>query len=374
VRITHLASGDLWAGAENQLHNMVLAMHRRSDVEVDVILLNEGLLADRLRQAGVPVTVLLESQLGALQLFARIRRHLSARRTQVLHTHRYKENVLGALAATLTPGTRSTRTLHGAPEFSARIWQPRQKVPQLLDWLGARFVQFPIICVSSELRDRCAQSLPSRRLRVVPNGVDFEALRQAAAQPTDALPGGREFRVGFFGRLTSVKRVDVILEVAALLEQKAAGRFGVYLFGEGPLRSELEERARGLKLDQTVHFMGFVSEPAAWLAKMNALLITSDHEGLPMIVLEAMGLGVPVISHGVGAIPDVLDGGALGTLVPNQDPSQYADAVIALRGSPELARAQAARACQHVVSLYSAERTVNQYVSIYHDLRNNRNA
>lgn len=372
MTITHLASGDLWAGAETQLHNMVLAMHRTGDVDIDVILLNEGLLADRLRQAGVPVTVFLESQLGALQLLARIRRHLSARRTHILHTHRYKENVLGALAAALAPGTRSTRTLHGAPEFSARIWQPRQKVPQLLDWFAARFMQFPIICVSSELRDRCAQSLPSRRLRVVPNGVDFEALRQAAAQPTDALPGRREFRIGFFGRLTSVKRVDVILEAAALLEQKAAGQFGFYIFGEGPLRSELEERARGLKLDESVHFMGFVSEPAAWLANMNALLITSDHEGLPLIVLEAMGLGVPVISHAVGAIPDVLGGGALGTLVPNQAPLRYADAVIALRGSPELTQAQTSRASQHVVSLYSAERTVQQYISIYQELRNNR--
>jgi glycosyltransferase involved in cell wall biosynthesis len=372
MTITHLASGDLWAGAEVQLHNMVLAMHRTGDVDIDVILLNEGLLADRLRQAGVPVTVFLESQLGALQLFARIRRHLSARRTHVLHTHRYKENVLGAFAAAFSGGTRSTRTLHGAPEFSARIWQPRQKVPQVLDWLAARFMQFPVICVSSELRDRCAQSLPSRRLRVVPNGVDFKALRQAAAQPTEALPGRREFRIGFFGRLTPVKRVDVILEVAALLERKAPGQFGVYLFGDGPLRSELEEQARRLKLDEVVHFMGFVSEPAAWLASMNALLVTSDHEGLPMIVLEAMGLGVPVVSHAVGAIPDVLGRGTLGTLVPNQSPSEYADAVIALRDSPELTKAQSSRASENVVSLYSAELTVQQYISIYQELRNSR--
>jgi glycosyltransferase involved in cell wall biosynthesis len=172
--------------------------------------------------------------------------------------------------------------------------------------------------------------------------------------------------------LTSVKRVDVILEVAALLEQKAAGQFAFYIFGDGPLRSELEERAHRLKLDESLHFMGFVSEPAAWLGNMNALLITSDHEGLPMIVLEAMGLDVPVISHAVGAIPGVLAGGALGTLIPTQEPLRYADAVIALRDSPELTRAQTSRARQHAVSLYSAERTVKQYISIYQELRNSR--
>jgi glycosyltransferase involved in cell wall biosynthesis len=202
--------------------------------------------------------------------------------------------------------------------------------------------------------------------------VDFDALRQAAARPTDALPGRREFRIGFFGRLTPVKRVDVILEIAALAEQKAPGQFGFYIFGEGPLRSELEERARRLKLDDTVHFMGFVSEPAAWLAAMNALLITSDHEGLPMIVLEAMGLEVPVISHAVGAIPDVLGGGALGTLVPDQEPSRYADAVIALRGSPALARDRTARAFRHAAACYSAEHTVQEYLSIYQEMHNSR--
>jgi glycosyltransferase involved in cell wall biosynthesis len=368
MRITHLASGDLWAGAENQLHNMVLAMHRTGEVDIDVILLNEGLLAERLRAAGVTVTVFPERQAGALRLFGNIRRHLTARRTQVLHTHRYKENVLGAFAAVMAAGTKSTRTLHGAPEFSARLWQPRQKVPQLLDWMVARFIQFPIICVSSELRDRCAQSLPVRRLRVVPNGVDLEALRRAAGQPRDALPGQRGFRIGFFGRLTSVKRVDVILEIAAALERQGAGQFATYVFGEGPLRPELEARARQLNLGESLHFMGFVSQPAAWLAAMNALLITSDHEGLPMIVLEAMGLGVPVIAHAVGAIPEALDDGALGTLMPDQDPSRYADAVRALRDSPELARAQAARAARHVASHYSAAHTVQQYLAIYREL------
>src|SRR5262245_3365177 len=130
MRVTHLASGDLWAGAENQLHNLVLGLHQTQDVDVDVILLNEGLLAERLHQAGVTVTVYPENQLGGMELLSTIRRHLVVRRTAILHTHRYKENVLGAFAAALTPGARSTRTLHGAAEFHSRIWQLRKSVPQ----------------------------------------------------------------------------------------------------------------------------------------------------------------------------------------------------------------------------------------------------
>lgn len=369
MRVTHLASGDLWAGAENQLHNLVLGLQRARDVDVDVILLNEGLLADRLRQTGVMVTVYPENHLSGIELFATIRRHLVARRTDILHTHRYKENVLGAFAAALTSGVRSTRTLHGAPEFRSRIWQLRKSVPQWLDWFTARFMQFPIVCVSIELRDRCARSLPIARLRVVPNGVDIDALGDVAVQVVDdSRVRARPFRVGFFGRLTSVKRVDLILEVANHLEKESPGQFGVYLFGDGPLRSELEERAGTMNLKGTVNFMGFTAQPAAWLRSMHAMLLTSDHEGLPMIVLEAMALGVPVVSHAVGAIPEVLDGGALGTLIPNQEPSQYARAIAALRDAPEAARTQAAHAAKHVASRYSAEHSVQEYVSIYREL------
>ena len=117
--------------------------------------------------------------------------------------------------------------------------------------------------------------------------------------------------------------------------------------------------------------MGFTNQPASWLRNMHALLLTSDHEGLPMIVLEAMALGVPVISHAVGAIPEVLGGGTRGTLVESQEPARYARAVIALRDAPEVARAQAARAAQEVASRYSAEHSVREYVSIYRELQSN---
>jgi len=375
MRVTHLASGDLWAGAENQLHNLVLGLQRTEDVDVDVILLNEGLLAERLRQAGVMVTVYPENQLGGMKLLATIRRHLVARQTRIIHTHRYKENVLGSFAAALTSGARSTRTLHGAPEFHTRIWQVHKSVPQWLDWFTARFMQFPIACVSIELRDRCAQSLPTARLRVVPNGVDIEALKSGAAQAiADVRIDARPFRIGFFGRLTSVKRVDLIVEIANLLEQESPGQYGVYLFGDGPLRSELEEQVRTRNLEDTVHFMGFTATPAPWLRSMHALLLTSDHEGLPMIVLEAMALGVPVVSHAVGAIPEVLSGGALGTLVSTQEPSQYVRAITALRDAPEATRVQAARAAHHVGNRYSAEHSVREYVSIYRDLGSTRNS
>jgi glycosyltransferase involved in cell wall biosynthesis len=84
-----------------------------------------------------------------------------------------------------------------------------------------------------------------------------------------------------------------------------------------------------------------------------------------------MGLGVPVISHAVGAIPEVLEHGALGTLIRNQDPPTYVDAILRVRDAPDFVREQTTRATQHVIHRYSAERTVAEYLSIYEELGEN---
>ena len=110
-----------------------------------------------------------------------------------------------------------------------------------------------------------------RRLRVVANGVDLDSLQQARGTTACRLARwGPAFsgRV-LFGRLTPVKRIDVIVEMAAVLEREAPGQFGVYLFGEGPLRSELEQQVQKLGLEAVVHFI-WVYQPAGVMAAEHA--------------------------------------------------------------------------------------------------------
>src|SRR5690625_6993292 len=111
LRITHIASGDLWAGAEAQMANLLAALHQTEGVKLDVVLLNHGELEARLRQAGIPVTVLDEGELSAFIIAWRLWRHFRRKRPDLVHTHRCKENVLGSVAARLV-GARSVRTVH----------------------------------------------------------------------------------------------------------------------------------------------------------------------------------------------------------------------------------------------------------------------
>lgn len=137
LRVVHLASGDLWAGAEVQLYNLVLELHVRSDIYLKVVLFNYGVLENRLRGAGVRTTVFDEMTLGGLRLLRLLTSFLRRHRPHVLHTHRMKENVLGTLASLVCAGTHSIRTVHGAPEHNTSVLQLCKNIPVHLDWLCA---------------------------------------------------------------------------------------------------------------------------------------------------------------------------------------------------------------------------------------------
>ena len=118
-----VASGDLWAGAEVQLFNLCQHLNLSEDVQLHVVLLNEGQLASRLRDIQVAVTVFDEGRLSFAQIYSRLVAHCTQLRPDILHSHREKENVLAALCGLRTQ-TPSVRTAHGASEFNFGRFPP----------------------------------------------------------------------------------------------------------------------------------------------------------------------------------------------------------------------------------------------------------
>ncbi|MFW2438942.1 MAG: glycosyltransferase [Arenicellales bacterium] len=116
LKVMHVASGDLWAGAEVQLSTLARALHAMPDTSVSVILLNYGRLEQELKKSGINVIVLDESKLNGFQILYRIAQIIRKQKPGIVHTHRLKENILGSIAAHSVSRTVSMRTVHGAPE------------------------------------------------------------------------------------------------------------------------------------------------------------------------------------------------------------------------------------------------------------------
>jgi L-malate glycosyltransferase len=368
LSVVHLTSGDLWAGAEVQIYNLVRELHVRGDIDLKVVLFNYGVLEERLRGAGVPTTVFDEMTLGGLRLLRLLISFLRRHRPHVLHTHRMKENVLGTLASLVCPGTHSIRTVHGASEHGTSALQLRKSIPVLLDWLCARYLQRKLVCVSDHLRAMFGLSIPDQKLAVVNNGIDIRPVESAAAQDV-TLPGpSGSLRVAFVGRLTPVKRTDLFLEIAKETLRICPGRVTFYIIGDGPLRDSIREFVRTNHMADSVHLLGFLPEVAPYLARMDLLLITSDHEGLPMCLLEAMCVRLPVVSHAVGAIPTVLGDGKFGFLVRTQRPQDYTDVIQSRLASPDVFKRKAELAYRARLPAYSASRMATAYVDLYQQI------
>src|SRR5439155_4619795 len=116
IRVCHIMSADLWAGAEVQVATVASYLVKRPDVNLTAVLLNEGPLARELRRLGVAVTIVDETRNNALRILVRLTRFLRANDFEVVHTHRYKDTVLGAIAAKLAGVPHVIRTVHGLSE------------------------------------------------------------------------------------------------------------------------------------------------------------------------------------------------------------------------------------------------------------------
>lgn len=367
--VVHIASGDLWAGAEVQLFNLACALDADPQIRLFVILLNHGLLAQRLHERGVSVQVFDEGRLNIVQILARVHHFLLQVRPDIVHTHREKENVIGAVAARLA-GAGSIRTVHGLSEHPPRPWQLQRRLTALIDRACARHLQARIIAVSPELAGRLRAGGLRGKIRVVENGIDVDQVRHSAASPVD-LPGDANVvRIALVARLVPVKRVDVFLATAAMLHARQPGQFQFYILGDGPLMEEARQDIIRRGLQGQVFLLGFRDPVAPYLARMDLLLITSDHEGLPMNLLEAMSLEVPVIAHAVGGVPRILDHGRCGVLVHRQQPEAYADAIMTYLTHRALFLQQARAGHARLRTRYSALANARVLKSLYAELSN----
>src|SRR6267378_4908214 len=173
MKVLHIISGDLWGGAESQALTLLTSLATFERLSLAVALMNEGRLAQELRRVGIPIMVLSERELGVLSLFNRLRRQICDWAPDIVHTHREKENVLGALANRMAHGAVCVRTVHGLPEPNvATTSLIKRRVVRFLDKLTATYLQDSIICVSNDLRDRLSNEYPAERLVAIENGID----------------------------------------------------------------------------------------------------------------------------------------------------------------------------------------------------------
>jgi glycosyltransferase involved in cell wall biosynthesis len=172
------------------------------------------------------------------------------------------------------------------------------------------------------------------------------------------------------GRLVPVKRVDIFLRIAqAVLTQQRLKASPVFqVIGDGPLRQSLENLAADLGIAEQVSFVGHVDNAEQHIAELDVLVLCSDHEGLPMVALEAMKTCTAVLTHPIGGLPRLLDGGRCGYLVASQQPALFVDAIATMLSDRQdmVIRTELAR--QRLLDHYSSSAMARRHSELYQRL------
>lgn len=370
ISVCHVVSGDRWAGAEVQVAGLLRKLADRAEIRVSAILLNPGRLADELAGAGIPLEIIPEASNNIFQVASRARAILRERRPHILHSHRYKENLLAAWLARRGCARFVVRTQHGLPEPFRGRRAAKQGLVHTLDGYVARHGTDRFIAVTEDIRKHWAARLPADRLVTIHNGIELERVR-ARFSRVDARRmlelDSNDFVIGAATRLEPVKRIDLFLRTAREIVQVRPGA-KFLIAGEGAESERLRELCGSLGIAERVRFLGHRDDIYDVLQTMDVLLLTSDHEGLPTALLEAMWLGVSIVARRVGGIPEVIENGVHGTLLDSDDTVRLALACLALADDRDYSRRMAAQARQHVAEHFSMQSTADSVARLYASL------
>jgi len=328
-----------------------------------------GILADQLIEEGVPVHCLHKPAGLHLGIRKEIAKVLGAIQPEVVHTHQIGTLFYSGPVAVKCGVGALLHTEHGK-EYSGR---------RRTRWLGriaARHVE-TFCCVSDDTARHVLQNriVPRRKIKLVYNGVDIERF-QAAKQSRHLVRSElgistEDVVVGTVGRLSEIKRQDVLIEGFSLLSEQRPNAH-LLLVGEGPQRSKLEQLVTDRRLQSRVHFVGYQVDRERYLSAMDIFALTSDSEGTPLALLEAWSAGLAVVVTAVGGMPELVQDNLNGNLVPPRDRHHLAKVFLELIDNVSIRQRLGQVGIETVQSRFDRRKMAREYAALYQELLSKR--
>ena len=358
MQITHdLAIG----GLQRVVVNICRTIDRdRFDVRV-LCLRALGPFAADIERLGIPVSIIPQTGRTDYFSFLKVARVLRSERIEVIHTHNTQPFVDGTLGG-LMAGVRTIVHTDHARQF------PDKRRYMLAERLVSAFA-YRVVGVSDDTSANLCkyEKIPWEKIETIPNGidgsvfdirVDRDARRCELGVPTDALV------LGIAARLSPPKGVvHAIRAMPGVLARQP--RAILIIAGDGPLEHELKDEAAGLGISSHVRFVGPRADIPELLKTFDLYILPSESEGLPMVLLEAMAAGCPIVASSVGGVPSAVEDGVNGLLVPPRDPAALAGAILRALGDEPLRRRLALAGRQVFRARFSAETMTRRYERLY---------
>ena len=357
LRVALLAGTLERGGAEKQLYLQARCLQEAGAIVRVFSLVDGGFYKQMLRDLEIEVEVIPRGITPFLRASFTARR-IGRFRPGIVHCGHFFVNVYGSLAARLCRAVEFG-TARSDIEFeydSSRLW-----ARWCLRWPRN-------LIVNSHLAKQRATTLgvhPSS-LYILPNVIDIQAFDREAAQHAHLPSSGRGRCVVIaVGNLLPVKRLDRFIRAIALA-QRDAPNLMTYIVGDGPERSQLQRlAAEAGVLGTHLEFLGDRDDIPAIMAASDFFALTSEHEGLPNVILEAMAARLPVVTTPAGDAPFVVEDQVTGFVVPHDDADELGRRMVLLASSPEMRTNMGAAGRRKVEEGFSRQEMLGRLLDIY---------
>ena len=364
IRVLALIKGLGPGGAERLLVSS--ALHRGAGLSSSVAFLlpHKVALVNELERLGVETRCIGSRSVLDPRWLLRLRRLLTTSPVDVVHVHSPVVAVGTRLVLHTIPRGRRPRLV----TTEHNVWASHARLTRAADALTAS-LDDAHIAVSAAVRD----SMPARlreQTQVVRYGIELDRIASASAARADVRAAlgisAEELVIGTVANLRATKGYPDLVAAASLVAERC-DRVRFIAIGQGPLETEIRQLHAESGLGDRFRLLGYRADALEVMSGFDVFCLASHHEGLPIAMMEALALGIPIVATSVGGVPELVTGGLDAVLVPPRRPELLADALVELLEDPDRRAALAQRSRERRDEL-SVEHAVRRVEALYRKL------
>lgn len=351
-------------GAERQLYELIKGLNKKRFAPVVISLSQGGLWKDEIQRLDVQVIELQRRKNWEFARLFRLYRLLKAMTPDIVHTFLFSANTYGRIAAILT----TVPVIIASERNSVEAGKDKNRLWIYIDKFLARFTH-GIICNTRNAAESLVNkhAFSANKVFAVHNGITAASFKMK--NWLDHKEYSATKVVGTIGRLYPQKNHSLFLRMAKLISEKRGHEDVKFIIvGEGPLKNELKKHALELGIESRVEFAGMIDNVQDILYSMDVFVLSSDWEGLPNVVMEAMASGLPCVVTNVGGNPELVVDGETGYVVPTNGLEAMAQKVLCLLENEGLARNMGERGRKLMEEDFKMEKMIRKTEEIYERL------